>query len=66
MVGNSDAMSVTGQVVQDILRTAEGRLGVNDPILTEEGTDQRAEKLGIAQGLLISVKSEFPVAEGPL
>jgi hypothetical protein len=43
MVGNSDAMGVTGQVVQNILRTAEGWLGVNDLVLAEEGTNQRAE-----------------------
>ena len=66
MVGNGDAMGVTGQVVQNIVRTAKGRLGVNDPVLAEEGTNQRPEKLGIAKGLLISVKSEFPLSEGPL
>jgi hypothetical protein len=66
MVGNGDAMGVTSQVVQNILRTAEGRLGVNDPILAEEGTNQSPEKLGITKGLLISVKSEFPLSEGAL
>ena len=66
MVGNSDAMGVTGQVVQNILRTAKGRLGVNDPVLAEEGTNQRTEKLRILEGLLISIKSEFPLSVGPL
>ena len=66
MVGDGDAMGVTGQVVQDIFGTAEGRLGVNDPILTEQGTDQSTEQLRIAKRLLVSVKSEFPLLEGPL
>jgi len=66
MVGNGDAMGVTGQVVQNLLRTAEGRLGVNHPILAEEGTNQSPENLGIVKGLLISVKSELAFFEGPL
>jgi len=66
MVGNGDAMGVTGQVVQNILRTAEGRLGVDDPILAEEGTNHSPEKPRIAKGLLISVKSEFALLESLL
>ena len=35
MVGDGDAMGVAGQVLQDVLRAAEGRLGVDDPVLRE-------------------------------
>ena len=35
MVGDSDAVGVAGQIVEDVSRTAEGRLGVDHPILPE-------------------------------
>jgi len=44
MVGDGHAMGVTGhQVVEDILGTAKRWLSVDDPVLPEQGTDQRAE-----------------------
>jgi len=66
MIGDRDAMGVTGQVVENILRTAEGRFGVNDPILAKKRTNQSLEKLRISKGLLISVESEFLLPEGLL
>ena len=35
MVGNGDAMGVAGQVVENMFGAAEGRLGVDDPVLSE-------------------------------
>jgi hypothetical protein len=32
MVGDGDAMGITGQVVENVLGAAEGRLGVDDPV----------------------------------
>ena len=64
MVGDSDAMGVTGQVVEDILGSAEGWLGVNDPILSKQGTEQSTESLRILKGFLVPVESEFPLLEG--
>jgi len=65
MVGDGHAMGVTGQVMQDIFGTAERRLGINHPILTEQGTHQSAEQLRIAKRRLVSVKSELPLRESP-
>jgi hypothetical protein len=31
MVGNGDAMGITSQVLQDVVWTAKGWLGINDP-----------------------------------
>ena len=52
--------------MQNVCGTAEGRLGIDDPVLTEQGTDQGSEQLGIPERLVVSVKSEFPLPEGPL
>jgi hypothetical protein len=51
--------------VQNILGTAEGRLGIDDPILTKEGTDQSVEQLGSPKGLWVSIKPQFPLLESP-
>jgi hypothetical protein len=33
VVGDSDAMSVAGQLVKDVFWSAEGGLGIDDPVL---------------------------------
>ena len=33
MVGDSDAMSVAGQIVENVFGAAEGRFGINHPVL---------------------------------
>ena len=35
MVGDGDAMGVTGQIVENMLGAAKGRLGVDYPVLPE-------------------------------
>jgi hypothetical protein len=35
MVGDSNAMCVAGQVMKDVLRASERRLGIHDPISVE-------------------------------
>jgi hypothetical protein len=36
VVGDGDAMSVSAEIAQHVLRAAEGRLGIYDPILAEQ------------------------------
>ena len=49
MVGDGDAVSVTGQVVEDVLGAAEGRLGVDDPVLLEQRVQEGGEVLLLAE-----------------
>jgi len=35
MIGDGDAMGVAGQAMKNVLRTAERRFGVHDPVLAE-------------------------------
>src|SRR5216683_450910 len=35
MVGDGDPVGITGQIVKDMLGSAEGRLGIDDPLLLE-------------------------------
>ena len=43
MIGDGDAMGVAGQVMKSMLRAAERRFGIHDPILTEKRTKEGAE-----------------------
>ena len=43
MVGNGDAMGIAGEIVENVLGTAEGRLSVHHPILAEELPEKLVE-----------------------
>src|SRR5437763_14198103 len=43
MVGDGDTMGVAGQVRKNVLRAAERRFGIHEPILTEKRTKEGAE-----------------------
>jgi hypothetical protein len=45
VIGDRDPMGVAGQVVENMLGTAEGWLGVDDPILLAELPEEVAECL---------------------
>ena len=43
VVGNSDAVGIAAEVVEDFIRSAERRLGINDPALLAEPGEQAGE-----------------------
>jgi len=47
MVGDGHAMGIAGEIAEHMMGTAEGGLGVDDPVLTEQGTQEGAERLFI-------------------
>ena len=47
VIGDGDAMRVAGQVLQDMFGPAEGRLGVDDPVLTEQRSQETHGRLVI-------------------
>src|SRR5579863_3942568 len=49
MIRNSNAMRVAAQIAQDLSGAAEGRLGVNHPVLPMQPPQQLAELLRISQ-----------------
>ena len=56
VVGNGHAVRVTGQIVQDVLGSAKRWLGVNDPILLEQGVQKCCEGLFVDQRQALSAK----------
>ena len=47
MVGDGDAVGIAAEILQHVLRSAEGRFGVNDPVFAEERTQPGSEELGM-------------------
>src|ERR1035438_3752913 len=50
MIGDGDAVGVACQVVEHILRSAEGAFAVDDPLLTKERPQERGKSLLRGQG----------------
>jgi hypothetical protein len=66
MIGDGDAMGVASQVAEHTVRSSERGFGINDPILTEESSEEGSERLQVAQRLQASGEDELPLAETPL
>ena len=49
MVRDGDPVRVAGQVLENMLRTTERPLGVDDPILPKQSTEEGAESLLLRQ-----------------
>ena len=43
MVGDGDAVRIAGEIVQNMLGTAEGWFRIDDPVLLEELSEELAE-----------------------
>jgi hypothetical protein len=43
MVGDGDAMGVAAEIAEDVMGTAERGFGIDDPIVTEQGTQESVE-----------------------
>jgi hypothetical protein len=64
MVGDRDAMGVGAEVVEDILGAPEGRFAVDDPVPTEEGTQERGESFWRGERLQLAVEGQLAFGEG--
>jgi hypothetical protein len=66
VVGDGHAMGVAGEIAEHMMGTAEGWLGIDDPVLTEEGTQEGAERFLVFQGLERSSEPELALLESSL
>ena len=63
MVGDGHAMGVAGQIAEHMMGTAERWLGVDDPVLTEQGALERAKCFLVFQRIERSGESELVLLE---
>jgi hypothetical protein len=66
MIGDGDAMGVAGQVMKDVLRAAERRLGVHDPVLAEKRTKKRPKGPFVLKRLEAAWKGQLAFLKGSL
>ena len=65
-VGDGHAVSVTGEIAQHMMGTAERWLGVDDPVLPEQWTQEGAECLFVGQGFKSSGEGKLVLLESSL
>ena len=51
MVGDGDAVGIAGEIVQNMFGTAEGWLGIDDPVFAEELSEERWNAAGLSKTL---------------
>src|SRR5450631_1479335 len=66
LVGDGDAVSVAGQVVQDMFGSAEWRFGVNDPVVTKQQPQESIEVLLFGQLFHSTGEYQFVLVESLL
>src|SRR5439155_934448 len=49
MIGNGPAMGIATEILEHIFGAAEGRFGVNDPVLSEPWSQPGSEDLGLRE-----------------
>src|SRR5271167_4478175 len=49
MIGNGDAVGVATEIAQHLQRTAEGGLGIDDPVMAMQAADEFRELLGVGK-----------------
>jgi len=62
-VGDGDAMGVGAEIAQHMFRSAEGRLGVNDPVVAEQYSQPCAEGVWLGKRQQAAVELEFTSME---
>jgi len=66
VVGNGNAMGVSGQVMKNVFGPSEGGFGIDHPVVTEKRSKERAEGLLLGQEAEGSRKGELSLPTGVL
>ena len=56
-MGDRHAVGVAAEIAENVFGTTKGRLAVDDPVLTEEGPEERSEHFRFGQKFEIPVES---------
>lgn len=63
MVGDRDPMGIASEVMQDVLGSTKGRLGVDDPVLLKQSAQERVERLRVGEREAVSVERQLLVVK---
>jgi len=64
MVGNGDPMGIASEIMQDVLGSTKGGLGVDDPVLLKQGAQEGLERLGVGERQTVSEERQLLVVKG--
>ena len=65
-VGDSDAVSVAAEIAQRVLWSAEGRLGIDDPVVSEQGSEPCGEGLWFRKWREVAIELKLVLVKGSL
>jgi hypothetical protein len=65
MVGDGDAVGVASQLVEHMFGTAEGRLGIHDPVLVIEHAQEDGEALLLMKWDALAKEAQLIASEEP-
>ena len=65
VIGDGNAMGVAAEIAKNVLRPAEGRFGINDPILAEQSAQECGEPFRISQRFEWTIQAQFMLAIEP-
>ena len=66
VVGDGHAMGVAGEIAEHMMRTAEGGLGVDDPVLTEQWAQEGAKGLLVGERTKATGEGKLVLLESSL
>ena len=62
-VGDAHPMGISAEIAQGMFRSAEGPLGVDDPVVTEQDSEPRGEAAWLSERCEMAVELELAFAE---
>jgi len=65
-VGDSDTVGVATEIAQRVFRSAEGRLGIDDPVVAEQGSEPCGEGPWLRQWREVAIELKLVLVEGGL
>ena len=58
VVGDGDTVGVRAEIPQDMLRSSEGSLAVDDPVVAKQLSEPGREDLGLGEELEVAMEAE--------
>src|SRR5665213_984888 len=65
-VGDGDAVGVAAEIAQRVFRSSEGRLGIDDPVVAEQGSEPCGEGPWFRHWREVAIELKLVLAEGGL
>jgi len=66
VVKDGDTVGVGAEIAQDMLRSSEGSLAVNDPVMAKQLAEPGGEDLGLGEELEVAMEAELALGESAL